>query len=277
MRTIENYLNAYFFLGFNMLVIILAETVGDGRLFFDKGIIHVIAVCFVFLTIIRIFYHYYTYDPILETFIHTSLAAMGVFAVSHIVEFVSFMVLHKYADIVYTNVANFYLMSLFLIILGAESFLRRLHGRSMFLTRFLYGGIFVLMIWSAVLLFMQNSSLSTDTVSISLLYTLATFAAIWIGLSKMHEIKRNVKFMSEFVDRLSLSIVLIGLSVLPNIYYEFVVHTLKLPEIQIVYLSHFAFYGSLSVLFLAFGGVFRWGGLLEEVAQRDLQKKDKPE
>src|SRR3989344_6612019 len=105
MMIIDKYLGLNFFLALNILIILLAQTVGNGTLFYRTGIIHIIAIGFVVLALIRAFFHYYTYDHILEKFIHSCLIAMFVFAISHLVEFFSFIVLHRYADSVYINVA----------------------------------------------------------------------------------------------------------------------------------------------------------------------------
>lgn len=265
MMTIDKYLDVKFFLILNVLIILLAQTLGNGTLFFRTGIIHVIAIGFVALALVRVFFHYYTYDHILEKFIHACLAAMAIFAVSHIVEFFSFVILHRYADAVYMNVANFYLISLLLIVIGAESFLHVLKGRPAHVIRILTVVIIILTLLSVALLFNDRLiSLGTNSFA-PITYTVATLAAIGLCLSKMWQIKKRVDFMPSFVNYLSVSIVLIGIATLTNIYYEFFIDLFGLPEYQAVYFSHFAFYIALSFLFLAFGKVSHLGGMLEEV------------
>ncbi len=265
MTIIDKYLDLKFFLLLNALIIFLTQTMGEGTLFFRTGIIHIIAIGFVFLALLRVFFHYYTYDHILEKFIHACLAAMAIFAISHIVEFISFAVLHRYADAVYINVANSYLVSLLLITAGAESFLMVLHGRSDNTIRMIIVAITGLVLLSVTLLIKDNLiSLEMDSPA-PIIYTVATLGAMGLSLFKVHQIKKRVDFMPSFINYLSVSIVLIGLAALTNIYYEFFIDLFGLPEYQAVYFSHFAFYVALSFLFLAFGKVSHLGGMLEEV------------
>lgn len=273
MKTIDTYLNLKFFLILNALIIVLAETLGNSMLLFQTGVIHMIAISFVFLALLRVFFHYYTYDHILEKFIHASLGAMAIFAISHIIEFVSFVILHRYADAVYVNVANMYLISLLLIAIGAESFLRILQGRPAHLVRILISIIIGLVLLSLALLWNDELiSLEMDS-SAPIIYTVATFAAIGLCLTKMRQIKKRVDFMPGFVNYLSISIILIGVATLSNVYYEYFIDLLGLPEYQAVYFSHFAFYASLSFLFLAFGKVSHLGGMLDEVKNTDETRK----
>lgn len=272
MLAIDKYLSLNFFLGLNALIVLLAQTMGNGILLFNTGIIHIIAIGFVALALVRVFFHYYTYDHILEKFIHACLAAMAIFAISHLVEFFSFVILHRYADAVYANVANFYLISLLLIAIGTESFLRILQGRSAFVIRVLTIAIIGLSLLIGALI-KNDQLISLETTSLApMIYTVATLAAIGLCLSKMWQIKKRVDFMPDFINYLSISIILIGVATLTNVYYEFFVDLFGLPEYQAVYFSHFAFYASLSFLFLAFSKISHLGGMLEEVKKLNSEQ-----
>lgn len=272
MVIIDRYLGFNFFLSLNVLIILLTETVGGGTLFFRLGIIHIIAISFVAFALVRVFFHYYTYDPILEKFIHACLAAMMIFAVSHIIEFVSFEILHSYADAIYVNVANFYLVSILVITIGAESFLRVLQGRPAHLIRTLMASIIILSLLSLSLL-INDHLLSLEVTSTTpYIYTVATFTIIGLSLSKMWHIKKRVDFMPGFVNYISISIILIGLAILISVYYEYFITIFKFPEYQVVYFSHFAFYAALSFFFIAFSKVSHLGGMLEELKIADKTK-----
>lgn len=265
MINIDKYFGLKFFLVLNALIIILAESLGGGTLFYRTGIIHIIAIGFVIFALMRVFFHYYTYDRILEKFIHACLFAMAVFAISHLVEFFSFAILHSYVDAVYANVANFYLISLLLITIGAESFLRVLQGRSTYVINVLIA--IIIGLFALIIMFMLRDnvvSLEMDSYA-PMIYTVAILTAIGLGLYKILKIKRLVDFMPGFINYLSISIIFIGIAALTNIYYEFFVDLLGIAEHQAVYFSHFAFYISLSFLFLAFSKVSHLGGMLEEV------------
>lgn len=272
MKTIDKYLNLNFFLMLNVLIVVLTQTLGDGTLFYKTGFIHIIALGFVILALLRVFFHYYTYDHILEKFIHACLAAMGIFAVSHIVEFVSFIILHRYADAVYANVANSYLISLLLITIGAESFLHILQGRPAHMIRIL-SAIIVALVLLSIALLVNDTLISLEVGSLTpIIYTIATIVAIGLSLSKMWQIKKRIDFMPGFVNYLSISTVLIGVAALTNIYYEYFIDYFAFPTYQAVYFSHFAFYAALSFLFLAFGKVSHLGGMLEEVKNQNANK-----
>src|SRR6266481_4314109 len=264
---IDRYLNPYFFLALNIAIIISAETVGGGKRFFDSGAIHMIAIVFVLLAFLRIVHHKYIYDPILQKFINTSLAAMVAFAISHVVEFISIVGLHSYNDGVFANIANMYLISLLLVVIGAESFLRVFHARSAWLIWTCISGITILTILSVTLLFnSQLISLDTDGFA-PYLYVLAVVVITAIALTKALEIRKRVGMTKDFVNYLVASIIFIAIAILPNIFYELMTVVFKTTAYQAVYLSHFAFYAALSVLFLAFGQFGTLGGMLDEISK----------
>jgi hypothetical protein len=57
----------------------------------------------------------------------------------------------------------------------------------------------------------------------------------------------------------------IMLATLPYIFYDLLEMRWGVPMYQIMYLSHFFFYASLSLMFLAFGKITVLGGELEEL------------
>ncbi len=264
---IDKYLNLWFFVALNLVIIVLTETVGGGTWFYESGVIHIIAVVFVLLAGLRIAYHHYTYDPILEKFVHMCLAAMGVFALAHIVEFFSLVVLGHYPDSVYVNVANMYLISLLLIVIGAEAFLRVYRVRSAWLIW--VAATIITALFSLSILILTNPdlvSLETDSI-MPFLYCAAVLTIAIVALFKAWQIKKLVGLIGGFVNYLFVAVILISLAVLPNIFYEYLVHMLHVSEHQADYLSHFAFYAALSVLFLAFSRLNHLGGILDEVSQ----------
>lgn len=273
MTTINKYLGLNFFIPLNMFIIVLAETVGGGTLFFKLGIIHIIAIGFIILALTRIFYHYYTYDRFLEKFIHACLWPMAIFTISHVIEFLGLMVFFERPDTIHANVANFYLIGLLIITIGAESFLCILQGRPAHLLRLLIIASVCLALLSTTLL-AHDQLISLDTNSSALtIYAIATIATTILTLSKIQQIKKRVDFMPSFVNYLSASVIFIGIAVLIDIYYKFFFNLFGLPEYQAVYFSHFAFYAALSFLFMAFSRVSHLGGMLEEVKRVDHTRK----
>lgn len=71
--------------------------------------------------------------------------------------------------------------------------------------------------------------------------------------------------MSGFVNYLAISIGMVVFAALPNIFYELMEDKLNIPELQIIYLSHFTFYAALSIIFLAFGRLSNLAGVYKDL------------
>jgi len=266
----------YIFLVLNIIIIYLTETVGGGKYFFDTGIIHFIAIIFVFLAFVRIFRHRNIHDPVLQKLVSASIAAMVVFAVSHVIEFINFEIFHGYSDALFANVANMYLISLLLILIGAESFLRIYHNRGKWLIWVSRILIILLAAFTVILLFKPDLiSLDTDTIT-SYIYTAIMLIITVMAMLRVWEIKKHVAIVRGFVNYLFVSVILIAIAILANIYYEFIVDGFKIADYRVIYLAHFGFYLALSLLFLAFGQLNRLGGMLDEIDNNKLQKKYEP-
>jgi hypothetical protein len=226
-----------------------------------------IAVFFIALAIVRIFVRYYSYDPILEKFFQASLAALFVFTISHIVEYFSMSMgaFVNYSDHVLVNTVNFYLISLLLIAIGAEAFLKVHDSRSAMQIRVLIG----LIVTFVVLIFVFTTK--TDLISLELdeptpyIYTLLVFAFGLMTLMKVKRIGKYVAISTGFTRFLLVAISLIMLSTVPYIFYDLLEETFGLPIYQIMYLSHFLFYAAVSWVFLAFGRIKISGGVYADL------------
>lgn len=249
----------------NIAIIVAAEI--TGQLFFRLGLIHIIAVLFVALSVIRIFVRYYSYDPILEKFFQASLAALFVFTLSHIVEYFSMSMgaFLYYSDSVLINTVNFYLISLLLVTAGAEAFLRVRDDRPKAQIKILIGLIAVLII--AIFIF----TIKKELLSLELddptpyVYMLLVLFFGSIATLKINRIGEYVSISAGFAKFLLAAVILIMLSTAPYIFYELLESKFNWPLHQIMYLSHFFFYASLSLFFLAFGKVKIAGGIYEGI------------
>src|SRR3989338_6262687 len=119
---LDKIFNPYSLAIINVIIILMAEFAGGGRLFFNLGLIHLIAVLFI------------------------------IFTVSHIVEFTSMMVFKIYQDATFANVVNFYLISILTLAIGAELFLKVYRGRDARLIMLLSGIIAAILILIAAFL-----------------------------------------------------------------------------------------------------------------------------
>lgn len=247
----------------NVAVIAAAEL--TGQLFFKLGIIHIIAILFIGLSVIRIFVRYYSYDPILEKFFQASLVALFVFTLSHIVEYFSMSMgaFVYYSDSVLVNTTNFYLISLMLVIIGADAFLRIHDSRSTRQIKVLVGLISVLVILIFVFTTKKDLvSLELDQPAPYVYMALVIFFGS-MAMKKVNRIGKYVGISAAFTKFISAAIILIVLSTVPYIFYDLLEAKFNFPLYQIMYLSHFFFYASLSLFFLAFGRVKIAGGVYE--------------
>lgn len=270
---IEKILNPFVLLFINLSIVVLAEFVGGGMFFYRTGIIHVIALGFIGLAALRVRAHYYSYDQYLEKVMHASLIAMGIFAISHIFEAVSFSVFHAYEDPIFASVANFYIISLLVITIGTELFLKKLFQRSYALVIFLE--VLVVGFFALSIYFIKDGSvvsLEPDSVAVPL-YAVAIFAAGLYALLRLRQIKSHVPMSSNFLNYYIASIVLIVIAALFNIGYEILVDKFHVPEFQVIYMSHFLFYGALSLMFLAFNYMRDLGGFLGQVRAQNKKNE----
>lgn len=262
---LDKIFNPYSLAIINVAIILMAEFAGGGRLFFNSGLIHLIAVLFIVLAVARIFVRYYTFDPILERFLYASLAAFIVFTVSHIVEYTSMMVFHVYQDATFANVVNFYLISILTLAVGAELFLKVYYERGARLIALLSGVIAVIFILiAAFLVNYKLVSLEPDS-WMPYAYALALLGAGFYGIFKMLQIRKLVPIAVGFVNYLVSAIALIMLAAMFDIFYEFLEEYLGIADYQIIYFSHFAFYAALSLMFLAYAKLSYLGEFYEEI------------
>ncbi len=247
------------------MIIFLALTSGGGHYFFDAGIIHIIAILFIILVVFRAIYHYYTYDPALEKFVHASVAAAFVFSAAHLVEFVGTYVFHQYNDAVYANVANFYMISLFLFMIGA-SYVLGINARWTKTIKVIsLAAIFFFTALIIVLFFNEKlATLSAGSI-LPYVYVVAGLAAVYILLYEMFKIKKTIPLTKGFINYLMAGMAFIIVAGLIDILYDVLMKLLNMPEYISVYLGHFAFYIALSFIFLAFRELSYLGGVYEDV------------
>lgn len=83
----ERIFSARTFVELNTAIIVAAETMGGGKMFFDTGLIHVPVILFGFLLFARISLRIRLFDPLLKTFLHSCLASLVVLLFANVLEF----------------------------------------------------------------------------------------------------------------------------------------------------------------------------------------------
>lgn len=269
-NTFDRFLNGYSLLIINIVIIALTLTVGEGLFFFETGLIHLIALIFIALAVLRIIYHHYTYDPILEKFVHASLFALIVFAGSHIIEYASMMFLDRYEDSIFANVANFYLIGTLSITVGATYFSGINHlSYAARLRKISIALIAALLAFSIFLLATDGRAISLETEDPApYIYALFLIIAGVLAVIEIMKIRHLTPIMRGFTAYLLGGLILILVAILPNIFYE-LLEPFGIPNYASIYMSHFMFYGALSLFFLAFKKLSYMGGVYEDLKAID--------
>ncbi len=258
---LEKILNPWVLLSLNVLIIIATEL--SGSFFQETGIIHLIAILFVVLAISRIFVHYDVYDRFLKLLIIGGSVALVILSLSHIVEFLGYVVFKTYEDAIFINVVNFYVISMLVVTVGAEYFIHALKRNPITTISVLITGI-VAFFFLTLSIFLKKISVSLEpNEAIVYVYGAIVLVTLFFSINYLSKIKREVPIMSGFVDYFIASFILIALSALQYVFYD-VLQKTGMPMLQIVYISHFLFYGALSFIFLAFARLTNLGGVYKE-------------
>lgn len=257
----ERFFGPRFLLGLNAAVIVGAETFGGGRFAYDTGFIHVPALIFLCLAAVRIFGRYRIYDSASRRFLGWSLTALALLLLSHAIEFVQQdLDLDWPAATVYGAVFTIHLAAFLAVTVGAFPILKA------------FGRVRSATAWAAVstlvVLFAACESLAVVAGVIPavppLLYVaialVAGVAAVAPTLAVAAVAPKLENFSSYLTGALVCSTVAAGVDAM-----HLIVSGNRFLYIQVTYLSLFAFYAALSLMFLAFGKLANSGGAFELV------------
>lgn len=261
---LEEIFSPWVLLWINIAIVLAAEFLGDRQFFYETGLVHALAVFFIFLAFSRVLQHYYTYDPVLEKFVHASLAALIIFSASHLVEFLSYVVFNVHEDAIFANVINFYIISIILLVIGADSFLKTLKERSRLFIWIMGAviGIFSLLVLAN---FANDELVSLEPLTLVFNFYVVAIAFFGIlGVYWVRRIKKAVPATAGFVNYLTATVVVITLAGIQNLLYE-PLEEIGIPAYQSVYISHFAFYAALSLMFLAYVKLHTLGGVYDDL------------
>ncbi len=265
----EKFLNLYVILIVNLLIIAAAELIGNGRYFYDTGLIHLIGAFFAALVIYRIFTRYHLQDQFFKKFMRFSLTAFSVLAVAHILEFLWIRFLPLGQEIIETAVIGFYLTCFFFLAIGLEFILRVARQKSEVNLHLPTIILFLVIIFSIFFMAFGAPLLGEKIKAFLYVYL---FWLVMLGIFiiiKSLELKRVLPLMSGFINYLILGIVFIIMAGWLEFFELF--KPLFVDEIQITYLAHFTVYFALSFIFLGFGKLLNLGGIYEEV-KKEIEK-----
>lgn len=265
----ERFFDARFLLGLNVAIIIAAETLGGGRAFYDTGLIHVPVSIFVLLASTRIFGRYYLYDPVLKKFLGWSLAALAILLLSHGIEFVDQNLGYGWpTSSVYGGIISFHLTAILCVAVGAFHILKA-YGKMRFATFWL-----VLAALVGVVAFLASFATYLGVIPYvpASLYMLISGAAGVATVVPTMTIAKTIPVLREFAERLAAALTFMTVAAGTEALHlvagsEYVVYQ------QATYVSHFAFFAALSLMFLAFGKLANLGGVYAGLAKTVVPKR----
>ncbi|MBI2041795.1 MAG: hypothetical protein HYT20_02105 [Candidatus Nealsonbacteria bacterium] len=264
----------FIFIFINILIIAAAEL--TGKLFFNSGAIHAIALIFVIVAALPLVRNYYLADPIFKKFLNASIFAFLLFSVSHAAEYFLFLVNKDYVDFIFAIAINFYLASILLIVLGSEIFLRAYSGYHRSRMPIIVIGAFIALIVSfSFFLIMDPKAISLEPESIfPYIYMVIVIIAGFLFWKRISKLKTSLNpSFAGFFRFFGIMIIFVMASALFYIFYELIEKAAKIPEYQTIYFSHFFFYIGLSIMFFAFEELLKIGGVVKDVREL-LNKKN---
>lgn len=255
---LEKVLSVKVLIAINIIIILAAEMTGD--LFLTTGLIHMIALLFLLLGISRIFVHYNSFDQYLQPLTLGSVGALLLFSFSHLTEYFSFGHGEEhYSDALYVDVTNIYMTAMLLVALGAQYFLAKRAGRYKLFSALTLGFLGSFLV--TILGFMRviEISLEPDEMDVYL-YTALVIGVTTVSVVRLFKLGQVVSIMKSFAWYIVVAFTLVTAAALHYLLYEILEH-LGMPDVQIIYISHFLFYAALSLMFLAFSRLANLGGI----------------
>lgn len=259
----ERFFSTHLLLAVNLAIIASAQIFGGGRLFYESGLIHVPVTLFVLLAAARLFGRYYLYDPVLRSFLRACLAALAVLLISHTVEFAA-----QNLDLPWSHAATFsavvafHIMSVLVLAYGTIHVLtayRALPASFDWIPGILFVGVSVYVATLAL-----EHGLSGGVPPFS--YVLLAMGVCAVEVAALMKLASAAPALKEFSRAMIAAVVLIGAAAVMDTFHLVAIGSPFL-ERQSTYMSHFAFYAAVSMMFLAFGRLQRLGGVYAELRQ----------
>lgn len=268
-NSLEKIFSHWTLLAINLVIVVAVESTGS--FFMQSGLIHLIALLFIGLGIARIFIHYKVYDQFLKPLIYGGITVLILFAVSHILEFMNYAVFFLPFPMIAATVVNFYLIGLLIITFSTTFFLKgieKISGLYIYLLPAVMGVLVVATIRNYMF---PNSIDLAPSNWLMYVYTFAVAAATILGVYWLIKLKKYEAMLANFIDYFNASFVMLGISASFYVFNE-IFEKVGIDYMQVMYISHFLFYGALSFMFLSFGRLSKLGGLYDEA-----EKEKKPE
>lgn len=263
--TIEKLFAPYVLIALNIAIILLVEFGGGGTFFAETGLVHVLAIVFISLIIIRIFTDYAFSDYILKGFLRIQLAFFLFLGFVHIYEYLGEYVFLLREDVVQLTVMASYFVWLLSLFLALAFVLRIYYKKSPMIMVGLWS-FFGLCIVGLV-----APSLSPGVVAWFPLWfpKLIILGIIVVGIAGILAIKRLCEIMPVFTEyshyAIPATIFLIFASFFEYFEASGYLQIIGISDVQNLYLSHFSVYIAFSLLLVGFGKLKRPQGIYADM------------
>ena len=266
----EQLFNHWTILALNIIIIVAIQL--NHMFFIRTGLIHLIAIIFVSLGLLRLIFRPQINDQFLKPLIHQGIISLIVLATSHIIEYASYRYLGLPRQTIYANTINFYLSGLLLTILGIEVF-NHAYQQAFNQTKISVSKLIVPISWIMIFLFAaltvlfllrpQLVQLNSNSYQMYA-YLFAGTAIPLLGIWRLNFLKKHASLMTNFVNYFTAAFILVGICILASATEEVVIG-IGVSSMQTAIIIHFLFYLALSVMFLAYQQLLHPGGSYEDL------------
>lgn len=261
----------------NVVIILVAQFAGGGYWFASTGLVHGAAVLFVLLAATKLYTRPLFTDPELRRFTTMNLLALGVFGLSHVMEYVGYNYLKLSSDTLYANVINLYLASLMFMIVGAHSIMVRRDKQARIFSWLL--SLAGLLLCLLMIYFVANDkvvSLDSDVSLLPWVYAVVIMAVAGTAFISLGKLTKMMPMVRPFSKIMTIASVFVLLATIPEVFSKGLMDNVGVSPVQVLYLSHYGFYIGLSVMYLAFeklkvGGVY--GDIRTELDANDKKSE----
>ncbi len=256
----------------NVAIVYAAELLGGGSFFYETRALDVLAFFFVLLAAVRISGKYGMHDPVVRRFLNSGAMAMVMIAATHLIAWGSERYLRLSDRTVTLNSVNLYVISFLILAVGTEIILGNYDRKERFGA---WAGLlgFVILTGFTIYNIGANASLPlSGGTLLPFLYLAAIVALGLVGTYRLSKLRAIMPFLAPFVDQLVVAMALIMLGAMPLLGTELLAVGTSLPTIQVWYLSHFAVFASLSVIFVAFGRMKELGGVYRDLKEAEAKQ-----
>lgn len=263
--SVEKLFTPYTLIALNLAIIILAEYAGGGTFFAQSGLVHLIALIFIALIIVRVFTDYAFSDYILKGFLRIQLTFFFFLGFVHIYEYLAEFKFMLREDVVQLTVMASYFVWLLSIFL-ALGFVLRIYYKTSPMIMWGLWGFFAICIIGLIAPSISPAVVAWFPLWFPKLILTGIITAGIAGIFSLRKLKEIMPVFREYSEYTTLATLFLILSAFSE-YFEAagLMEIIGISEVQNLYLSHFLFYFAISTMLIGFGKLKRPQGIYAEM------------